>query len=247
MIKKVSFLNLLIIICVLSVLASLFFYFSSNKIEEEEFSHQDARAEELKDQNSDAINEAAKFSNHLRMIDSTDHYVGDLNAAVQVIVYTDFDCPFCADFSETTKKVTQYFGNKIALAVRHFPLSSHHNSVSAALASECAYDQGKFWEMHNLLFEANKKTGLNNEKYSELADSLGLDIVDFNKCFDSGKYKDKIYLQKAEGKTAGANGTPTVFVDNEILPGAVPFEDYRDRSGENKEGLKSIIERHLEQ
>jgi protein-disulfide isomerase len=174
-------------------------------------------------------------------IDATDHVFGDPKAAVQMIVYSDFECPFCAKFAETMKKVEENFKDKIVITFRQYPLPIHPQAEKAAEASECAAEQGKFWEMHDRLFANNIASNMNVEQYKKDAVDLSLNQEQFNQCLDSGKYAEKVSQQKTDGTKAGATGTPTIFVNGNIYPGAYPFEDFISPDGQNNKGMKSII------
>jgi len=174
-------------------------------------------------------------------IDMTDNIFGDLKAPVQIIVYSDFECPFCSKFAETMKKVEENFKDKVAITFRHYFLPAHTQAEPAAEASECAAEQGKFWEMHDKLFADNVAGSMSIEQYKKDAVDLGLNQEQFNQCLDSDKYAEKINQQKAEGNKAGVIGTPTIFVNGNIYPGAYPFEDFIASDGRQEKGMKSII------
>lgn len=174
-------------------------------------------------------------------IDSADHTLGRLEAPVQMIVYSDFECPFCAQFAATMKKVEENFKDKVVIAFRHYPLAGHPQARKAAEASECASEQGKFWQMHDKLFADNLAGRLGIEQYKQDAADLGLDAVNFSQCLDSGKFKDKVAEVMAKGNQAGVTGTPTSFINGNIYPGAYPFEDFTGPDGRPEKGMKSII------
>jgi len=177
----------------------------------------------------------------LRPIDMTDHVRGDLNAPVQIIVYSDFECPFCLRFAETMKQIEEYFKDQVAITFRHYPLFGHFNAKNAAEAAECAGQQGKFWEMHDKLFADNSAGQMSVEQFKQDAADLGLDQSKFNQCLDSGQFAGKVAEQKAEGDKAGVTGSPTIFVNGNIYPGAYPFEDFTSPGGRENKGMKSII------
>ena len=181
----------------------------------------------------------------LKPIDASDHVWGDIKAPAQMIVYSDFECPFCAQFTDTMKKVEENFKDKVAIVFRHYPLSGHKEANSAAEASECAAEQGKFWEMHDKLFADNKAGRLGIEQYKKDAADLSLDAAKFSQCLDSGKYKDKVSEEMAGGNGAGVTGTPTSFINGKIYPGAYPFEDFTAPNGDKESGMKSIISQLL--
>lgn len=177
----------------------------------------------------------------LRPIDAADHVFGQLNAPAQLIVYSDFECPFCAQFALTMKKIEGYFAGKIAIAYRQYPLPSHAQAEKAAEASECAAEQGKFWEMHDKLFADNVAGNMSADQFKKDAADLKLDQNKFNQCLDNGQYAAKVAAEKAEGDKAGVTGTPTSFLNGNIYPGAYPFEDFTGSDGKPEKGMKSII------
>ena len=209
-----------------------------------EILNKDNNLEEVKKQAIEKANSASLRT--VRRIDESDHVLGDIDAPVQLIIYDDFECPFCAVFYDTVEKIKENFGDKVVIAFRHYPLSFHSMAMPSALASECAAEQGKFWEMYDKLFSANKENNLNAAYFKTAAGDLKLDQAQFNQCFETEKYKDKIQEQLIEGKNFGVSGTPGNFINGEPAPGAVPFEDFTDSQGRKRKGMKSIIERHLD-
>jgi protein-disulfide isomerase len=202
--------------------------------------------EKILDENKDAVSEAqAKTNNRVQPVSKDDNLIGSADAKVKIIVYSDFECPFCATLSDSLQKVRKNFNGRASIAFRHFPLLSHSNALPAALAAECAGEQSKFWEMHDRLFADNISKNLNLDQYKKGAKELKLDIVKFSQCLETEKYKTKIEEQMLGGRNSGVTGAPTVFVNNEIYPGAMPYEDFTTSDGQTAEGLKSIIERLL--
>ena len=211
---------------------------------EQEASNKPIRPPEL----SDKIIEQAKSIaiQPVQAIGELDHYQGDLEAPIQIIIYDDFECNYCARFTGVLEQVKDEFRDQLVIAVRHFPLRSNTYSYQAALATECAAEQDKFWEMHDTLFASQDK-GFNTEVFKEIALELGLGEAQFNNCLDSEEYKDKIQTQIDGGKSCGVTGTPGIFVNAEPHAGAVPFEDFTDSQEREREGMRSIINRHLEE
>lgn len=155
---------------------------------------------------------------------------GNENAKIKIVEFSDFECPFCGRAAPTVKAVSQKYGDDVAVYYKHFPLSFHPSARPAALASECAAEQGKFAEYHDKLF--TNQTALAASSLKQYAKDLGLDSAKFDQCFDTSKYSSKVDAQFAEGSSAGVNGTPTFFVNGEILVGAQPqasFEAVIDR------------------
>lgn len=162
-----------------------------------------------------------------------DHVRGNSDAPVTIVEYSDFQCPFCQRFHPTVKRILDDYPNQVNWVYRHFPLGFHENAQPAAEASECAAEQGKFWEFADGLFENQSKLG--NAFYKELAQDLGLNAEQFDNCVSSRKYKDIVEADYQEGIKDGVTGTPGSFVNGEQVSGAVPYET-----------LKAIVERALD-
>jgi protein-disulfide isomerase len=144
------------------------------------------------------------------------------DALVLIEEYSDFECPYCAKFyKETYLKVKEEYGSNVKFEFNHFPLSFHQNAQKASEASECARDQGKFEEMHDVLFENNNKLSVSNLK--SFAEDLGLNMETFNTCLDNGDKEAIVKADMAEGQQRGVSGTPAFFINGEMLVGAQPF------------------------
>lgn len=141
----------------------------------------------------------------------TEHCRGPTHPKVKIVEYLDFQCPYSAEAEGPINQVLDVFGNDVALVVRHFPLiKTHAWAEEAALASEAAALQGKFWEMHDLLF-ANQDE-LSNEGIFALAESLGLDMQQFTRDFQSTECLARVNQDKLKGLRQGVHETPTIFV-----------------------------------
>ncbi len=162
----------------------------------------------------------------VRPIDDTDYVKGDRKAKVQVIVYTDFECPFCARHFDGMQNIIAKYGNKIAYTVRHFPLGFHAEAQKASEAVECAGEQGKFFEMYEQVFEANKAGNMSIETWKSSASQLKLNTTKFNDCLDSGKYAEKVQNAMGEGATFGVEGTPATFINGVLYSGALPETEF---------------------
>lgn len=149
-----------------------------------------------------------------------DHILGDKNAPVVMVVYSDFQCPYCQGHHSTLQNIIKKYGDKIALVYRNFPLSFHENAKSAALAAECASEQGKFWEYSDGLFA--KQDQLGAAFYNKLAADLKLDTSKFSSCYTSGKYSAMVDADLAQGQAYGVSGTPATFINGTLVSGAIP-------------------------
>ncbi len=157
-----------------------------------------------------------------------DHIRGDLSKAkVVMIEYSDFECSFCAKHHPTMMQAVKEYGDKVAWIYRHLPLSFHANAIPAANASECASEQGKFWEFSDAMF-ANQSSLTGNAAaattfFNKTAADLKLDISKFNKCFADSKYQSVVDAHEKSGATAGVSGTPATFINGTLVSGAVPY------------------------
>ena len=178
--------------------------------------------------NQPVANEPTKTSvTPVPAVTSDDHVKGSENARVTLIEYSDFECPYCLNHKATIDKIVQNYGDQVRVVFRHYPLSFHANAEKAAEASECAAEQGKFWEMHDKIFAANEAGTMSVDKWKAEAKSLGLNTKKFNECLDSGKYADEISAEEQAGLAAGVEGTPATFVNGELVSGAIPYEQFK--------------------
>ncbi len=177
--------------------------------------------------NQAAVNQEPTPAGEVPPITGDDHVKGGNNAKVTLIEYSDFQCPYCSRHNDTMDEIYKAYGNKVKIIFRHFPLSFHPEAQKAAEASECAAEQGKFWEMHDKIFAANTAGTMSVAKWKEEAKNLKLNTSKFNDCLDSGKYADKVGQMAAGGSTAGVEGTPATFVNGELVSGALPIEQFK--------------------
>ncbi|MBI2828030.1 MAG: thioredoxin domain-containing protein [Acidobacteria bacterium] len=152
-----------------------------------------------------------------------DPALGAANAAVTLVEFSDFQCPFCARVMPTLKRVHGAYGDRVRIVWKDFPLTSiHPQAFKAAEAGQCAREQGKFWEYHDRLF-TNQQT-LDPESLKKHAAESGLDAGKFNACLDAAKYGERVQEQMGVGARLGVSSTPTVFVNGRLVSGAQPYE-----------------------
>ncbi len=156
---------------------------------------------------------------------ASDHVRGSKDAPVIIVEYSDFQCPFCSRAVPTVDQVIKTYGDKVAIVYRHFPLSFHENARPAAIASECAGEQNKFWEFHDKLF-ANQES-LGEQFYINTATELKLNVDKFTTCIKTEKFAQKVDGDFAQGQTDGVSGTPTFFINGKKLGGAQPFAAFK--------------------
>lgn len=214
----------------------------------QEANQENLQVAELK-KNNETIVDQARVSEQVRVeaAGPDDHIWGELGAPVELIIYDNFDCRYCAEFYDTVQRIKQDYGDKIAVVYRHYPLRIHPMAYEAALASECASEQGKFWEMYHKLFQANKDNKLNSGNFQEYAADVGVEADQFSQCLETEKYKDRVQEDYEEAKLYSVSGTPGSFLNGRPLPGAVPFEDYQDSEGNRQPGMKTLIKGVLDQ
>jgi len=147
---------------------------------------------------------------------------GNPAAPVTILEFADYQCPYCQAAEQGLKQVLEKYKDKVRLAFRDFPLQPiHPQAQSAAEASRCAEEQGKFWEYHDLLF-ANQ-TSLGPKAYVEHARSVDLDVEQFGACLASGKFRAQIENDYQAGASSGVTGTPAFWINGVMLTGAQPL------------------------
>ncbi len=152
-----------------------------------------------------------------------DPAAGPANAPVTLVEYSDFQCPYCSRAYPTIKQLQAKYKDQLRLVFKDFPLDIHPFAAKAAEGGACAFEQGKFWEFHDKLFENQKALGVPDLKKTAL--SLGLDPKRFNDCIDSPKYAYDWQADMAEGQKLGVNGTPTFFANGRMVVGAKSLEE----------------------
>jgi protein-disulfide isomerase len=150
---------------------------------------------------------------------------GPADAPITIVEFSDFQCPYCSRATDTLKKLEAAYPGKIRRVYRDFPLVQIHPSAArAAEAGACANEQGKFWEMHDAMFDHPDKLGDADLKQSAAA--LGLDTAAFNQCLDSGRHTAQWKKDTAEGERYGVSSTPAFFVNGRMVVGAQPYESF---------------------
>jgi len=154
------------------------------------------------------------------------HAEGATPAPIVFVEFSDYQCPFCGRSQDTVKKVLDKYEGKILHVFMDFPLTAiHPMAMSAAVASHCAEEQGKYDEYHKALFEKQKE--LSNDNLKKWAGDLGLDQAKFDACLTSGKYEADIKRSVEAGQKVGITGTPGFFVNGIAIKGAQPFEVFQ--------------------
>ncbi len=142
--------------------------------------------------------------------------LGAADAAVEIVVFSDFQCPGCRVMAPVFKRLVDEYGGQVSFVYRHFPLSQHEFAETDAVASEAAGEQGRFWEMHDAIFA---RSGLlTPTQLRGLAAQLGLDLQRYDDAIASGRARARVQADLAEGKRIGVNGTPYIIVEGEVVP-----------------------------
>jgi len=156
-------------------------------------------------------------------IDPSNPSVGSASAPVTLIEFSDYQCPYCQRVEPTLKRVLATYKDKVRFVWKDFPLTQiHPQAFKAGEAAHCAGDQGKYWELHDVLF--SKQSELQPDDLKRHALTLGLNADTFNQCLDSSKHAERVRDGVSEGGQLGVNSTPTIFVNGRRLSGAQPYE-----------------------
>jgi len=157
-----------------------------------------------------------------------DFVLGDSEAPVTMIVFGDYQCPYCKKmFDETETKIrTKYVDTgMVQMVYRDYPLDSIHPFArKAAEASQCAGDQGSYWQYHDALFA--KQAEIPALNFTELAVSMKLDGTIFDECLSSGKFTAEVEKDSQDGQALGIEGTPASYINGTLIPGAYPYETF---------------------
>ena len=153
--------------------------------------------------------------------------LGNKNAKITLVEYSDFQCPYCAKGSKIMHEVKKKFGDKVKVVFKNFPLPFHKQAKGAALAGLCANEQGSdyFWRLHDFMFDNQSK--LDSKSLKDAVKSFqGFDKGKFGNCLDKNKYLAKVDSDIREGQELGVKSTPTFFLNGKIINGALPVEEF---------------------
>jgi len=156
-----------------------------------------------------------------------DPRLGGKDAKVRIVLFSDYQCPYSAKAEPVVKQIHDTYGDNVLIAFRDLPLDFHQFAMSAAIASECADEQGKFWEYHDKLFE--NQQALDTISLKKYAADLGLDTAKFDKCVDNKETEEEVKADMADAQSAGVTGTPIFFINGEQVVGAQPFETFKQK------------------
>jgi protein-disulfide isomerase len=159
-------------------------------------------------------------------ISAEDHRQGELDAEVNLVEYGDYQCPSCGEAYPIVQKLQKHFGKRLVFVFRNFPLSQlHPHAEAAAEVAEFAAAHGKFWEMHDLLFE--NQENLRDELFKTLADKLKLPADELQSALADRTYQSRVRADFSGGIRSGVNGTPTFYVNGTRNNGPFDFDFLR--------------------
>jgi protein-disulfide isomerase len=168
------------------------------------------------------------------------HIRGNPDAMVTLEEFGDFQCPPCSTFASFGEELLKEYASRLRIVFRNFPLPLHEHARDAALAAEAAAMQGRFWEMHDVLYREQavwSKAPNARELFESYAGTIGLNLDQFRKDMDSEKARERVDSDHALGDSLGVNVTPTFFINNHPV----------DPKDKNPEGVRAAINAALEQ
>jgi protein-disulfide isomerase len=171
---------------------------------------------------------------NVRPVSEKDHILGNIDAPIKIVEFSDLECPFCKRFHLTMKQALKFYGDKVAWVYRHFPLDDLHSKArKEAEAAECAAELGDnsaFWAYINRVFEITpSNNGLDPNLLPQIAADIGLNRKSFEDCLLSGRHAERVEADVKDALNSGARGTPySIIVARDgkkyAIPGALPFE-----------------------
>ncbi|MYC99618.1 MAG: DsbA family protein [Gammaproteobacteria bacterium] len=177
--------------------------------------------------------QAQGFVEEWREIAEIGHIAGSGDASVTIILFIDFQCSYCRAFSRVVPEVTEEYGGDVATVFRHYPLPIHPEAANAAVASECAGQQGSFWEYHDILLEDQHTIGSRSWSTFAIAASVR-DLDQFEQCISTDSARVAVRRDLAAGADLGITGTPTFLINGSLYRGAM-----------SKSSLRSAIDWHM--
>ncbi len=166
--------------------------------------------------------------------------LGKKDAKVQIVAFSEFQCPYCSRGAETMHAVAKKYGSKVAISFKHYPLPFHERATPASEMSLCVKKLGgddKFWKFHDIAFKNQDK--LDNDNLAKFAKDAGVDGAKAKECYDKGEFKEKIASDQAYGNKVGVRSTPTFFVNGQMVAGALPIEQFSEMIDEELDSKKN--------
>lgn len=151
---------------------------------------------------------------------------GPAGAPVEIVEFSDFQCPFCQRLTGALDRLKAEFGDEVRLVFKDYPLPNHAQAFKAAEAGLCAHAQGRFWELHDVMF--SQQDALEVDDLKRHAGALGMDQAAFDACLDSGRFAEQVNADLQYGQALGVQSTPTVFINGRAVMGAAPYETFEE-------------------
>lgn len=159
-------------------------------------------------------------------VETTDSpQLGPSDAVVTIVEFSDFECPYCRRAFPTMNRIRAEYEDQVRIVFKHYPLNIHPNAMAAHIAAEAAHRQGKFWEMHDLIFSGFGASS--SQTYEEYAERIGLDVDRFRRDIASESVQSSVRGDADEARRLGVRGTPGFFVNGVFVSGARPFESFK--------------------
>lgn len=166
---------------------------------------------------------------------SQGYLLGKVDAPVKILEFADFECPSCAGFATVTEPDVRsriIEPGLASLTYYDFPLTQHRNTLAASNAAACADEQGKFWQMHDRIFQAQDEwngeaTDVPKPFFQRYAGEVGLNVQQWESCYDARKYQSRINANLAEGLRRGVNSTPTFVIGNKLYSGMRSYDELK--------------------
>lgn len=201
---------------------------------------------ELSSQEIKEVIDAGNFvSKDLRLVDQSDIFISGKKPKVNIIIYEDLSNYYSAEFNETIDYIKKDFGDKILIAFRPYADKMYPNSIEANLWSQCAREQGKFFEFRDFLLQQAKNDNFSEDNYINYAKEINLDINGIDICLKNSEKLAQLEKIKNEAENFDVYGVPTIFVGSEMIVGSRSYDNSVNGSGEKLEGMRNIISRHL--
>ena len=169
------------------------------------------------------------------------HVRGRADALVTLVMWTDYQCPFCKRVQPTIEELRKQYGKNLRIVMKHNPLPMHNRAMAASLAAEAAGKQGKFWQMHAKLYQDPR--ALTDETIEGYARALDLDMKRFKRALQNPELEKQILAEQTQGSTLGARGTPAFFINGRFLSGAQPREAFESLIDEELAHAKALVKK----
>jgi protein-disulfide isomerase len=182
---------------------------------------------------------------NLRSIDDNDIVSGNKEASVDIVIYEDLSDSYSVRFNETLNQINETFGDNIVVAFRPYASKMYPLSMPTYSFVDCAKEQGKFFEARDLILSEVDNKKLAEENFIQYGQNLELNTESLKVCLNKQKYIPEIEKLSKEGENFGVFGSPTIFVNNELVIGARSFDDVENGNGEKLAGMKRIISKYI--